>query len=134
MTRILRQAALVCTLLVGGTSAHAQRVAAPARAGTASHYLLADNVGTWTHASPALGQLTLTLGSNGVYRFAQVKAGTTKNLAGEYAFVDERGRTDLLLFSGPRAAKKEPSVRWSYSKSGKDLISLRNRLFARKPR
>ena len=134
MTRILRQAALVCTLLLAATAASAQRVPAPARAGTAGHYLLADHAGTWTHSSPALGELTLTLGSNGVYRFSQVKAGTTKRLAGEYAFVDERGRTDLLLFSGPRAAKKEPSVHWSYSRSGKDLISLRNRLFARKPR
>jgi hypothetical protein len=131
MTQLYRQAVLILTLMIAATTVHAQRVAAPARSGVSGHYLLSDNVGTWRHTSAALGDLTITLGSNGVYRFSQVKDGKTKRLAGEYAFVDERGRTDLLLFSGPRAPKKQPSVRWSYSKTGKDLITLRNRLFYR---
>jgi hypothetical protein len=137
MTHLLRRAVLTGALLLAATAAHAQRVAAPARAGLPQHYLLSDNAGTWTHSSAAMGELSLTLNPDGTFRFAQAKSGQTKRLAGEYAFMDDRrskSGTDLLLFSGPRASGKTPSVRWSYSKAGKDAIILRDRYFFRAKR
>jgi hypothetical protein len=136
MTRFLGQVLLATILLLAAGTAHAQKVPAPARPGVAQHYLLTQHVGVWRHSSSAMGNLTLTLGSNGTYRFEQVKGSDTKRIAGEYAFMDAPGgtRTDLLLFSGPRAADKMPSVRWSYSSSGKDAMTLRSRAFYRAPR
>ena len=136
MTRSIRQALILGALLLIGTSASAQRVNAPNRGGgeLAQHYLLVDQAGQWRHTSPAMGTLTLTLKADGTYQFAQVKDGKTKRLTGEYGFLDApagRRGTDLLLFSGPRAAKKTPSVRWSFVKSGNSVISLRNRIFQR---
>ena len=134
MKRFVQRAVLGAALILSASLAEAQRIAAPARPGTAQHYLLADRAGSWRHTSPALGELTVTLGTNGTYRFAQVKAGKTKRLAGEYAFVaNPRGLTgtDLLLFSGPRAADKQPAVKWSFAAAGKDGMVLRRRSFFR---
>ena len=139
MTRFIRQAVLTLALLLAATAASAQRVAAPARANAAAdpslakHYLLTDQVGKWRHTSPAMGVLNVSLNSNGTYTFSQVKDGKTKNLSGEYAFIDGNGgRTDLLLFSGPRAAKKTPAVRWSFVKgTNRAIMTLRSRIFQR---
>ena len=139
MTRFTRQALLTLALLLVATAASAQRVAAPARANAAAdptlarHYLLTDHAGRWRHTSPAMGVLHLTLNANGTYTFAQVKDGKTKNLSGEYAFSDgASGRSDLLLFSGPRAANKAPVVRWSFVKgTSPAIMTLRNRFFQR---
>ncbi|MBW3630631.1 MAG: hypothetical protein KY464_15215 [Gemmatimonadetes bacterium] len=134
MKRLLQRAVLGAALVLAASAAQAQKVAAPARPGTAQHYLLVDRAGNWRHASPALGELAITLETNGTYRFTQTKAGKTKRLAGEYAFVDNpRSQTgaDLLLFSGPRAANKQPAVKWSFAASGKDGMVLRSRAFYR---
>ena len=139
MTRFTRQAVLTLALLLVATAAQAQRVAAPARGNPAAdpslakHYLLTEQVGKWRHTSPAMGVLNITLNPNGTYTFSQVKDGKTKNLSGEYAFIDgNAGRSDLLLFSGPRAAKKAPAVRWSFTKgTTRAIMTLRSRIFQR---
>jgi hypothetical protein len=133
MSQFLRQALVIGALLLAAAPAHAQRVAAPARPGLAQHYLIVENAGTWRHNSAAMGDLTLTLLPNGTYKFAQVRAGVTKHLAGEYAFLDapKTKTTELLLFSGPRAANKAPAVRWSYKAMGKGTVTLRDRIFFR---
>ena len=139
MTRFTRQALLTLALLLVASAAQAQRVAAPARGNAAAdptlakHYLLRDHAGRWRHTSSAMGVLNLTLNPNGTYTFSQVKDGDTKNLSGEYAFIDgASGRSDLLLFSGPRAAKKTPAVRWSFVKgTSPTIMTLRSRIFQR---
>jgi hypothetical protein len=80
-----------------------------------------------------MGVLNITLNPNGTYTFSQVKDGKTKNLSGEYAFIDgANGRSDLLLFSGPRAAKKTPAVRWSFTRgTTPTIMTLRSRIFQR---
>ena len=139
MTRFIRQAILTLALLLVASAASAQRVAAPARGNPAAdpalakHYLLTDHAGRWRHSSPGMGVMTLTLNPNGTYAFSQVKDGKTKNLAGEYAFSDgASGRSDLLLFSGPRAPKKAPAVRWAFTRAqAPTMMTLRNRIFQR---
>ena len=139
MTRFIRQAVLSLALLLVASAAQAQRVAAPARGNPAADptlarpYILTDQPGRWRHTSPGMGVMNLTLNPNGTYAFSQVKDGDTKNLSGEYAFIDGAGgRSDLLLFSGPRAAKKAPAVRWSFVKgSSPAIMTLRSRIFQR---
>jgi hypothetical protein len=139
MTRFIRQATLTLALLLVASAASAQRVAAPARGNPAAdpalakHYLLTDLTGRWRHTSPGMGVMNLTLNPNGTYTFSQAKDGKTKNLSGEYAFSDgASGRSDLVLFSGPRAPKKTPVVRWSFTKgSSTAIMTLRNRIFQR---
>lgn len=134
MTRFLRQAAVVGALLLPAVAIPAQQ-RPPAARPIPGHHLLASAFGTWRHSSGGMGQLTLTLNPDGTFTFAQIKSGDEpKRLAGEYAFLNAtppRTGTEVLLYSGPRAHGKEPSVRWSYIRSGRDAITFRDRMFFR---
>ena len=134
MTRILRQAAVLGALLLAANSAEAQSSKAAPRP-IPGHYLVAENFGTWRHSSGGMGTLTLTLNRDGTFTFNQVKTGDEpRPLSGEYAFLNAAPPSrakELLLYSGPRAHGKQPSVRWSYLKNSKDVITLRDRMFFR---